>query len=162
MISRLIFAVFFFITVINITAIRSESQDIILTPQKSTNEKWGYVDEKGDFKIRPQFETAMPFKEELAVISVKKKFGYINMLGKAVIHPQFDDARSFSEELAAVMIYDQNSNKKWGFINKTGRFLIKPLYDDVTDFSGLMARVELDGKTFSINKSGEAVTDTVQ
>jgi hypothetical protein len=147
---------------INITVIYSECEDISFTPQKASNEKWGYVDDKGYFKIKPQFETAMPFKEGLAVISVYKKYGYINIQGRPVIRPQFDEARSFSEEMAAVMIYDQNSNKKWGFIDKTGKFLITPQYDDVSDFSGLMARVELNGKTFSINKSGEAVNEVLQ
>jgi hypothetical protein len=162
MISRLIFSIICILTTINITSTNSISEDIVLSPQKAENDKWGYVNEKGAFKIRPQFETALPFKEGLAVISVKKKYGYINTLGRPVIHPQFDDARSFSEELAAVMIIDQDSNKKWGFINKSGKFLISPQYDDVSDFSGIMARVELNGKTFSINKSGETITDSVQ
>ena len=162
MIIRFLLIFIYFISTFNIPAANFKSSLIPLIPQKAQNGKWGYLDEKGFFKIKPQFETAMPFKEGLALVSVFKKYGYINEKGKPVIHPQFDEARSFSENLAAVMIYDQNSNKKWGFIDKTGRFVIEPQYDDVSDFSGWLTRAKLNGKIFTITKSGEIIYETLQ
>jgi len=59
------------------------------------------------------------------------------------------------------MIKDLSSNKKWGFIDKTGSFVIKAQYDDVSDFSGWLTRVSLNGKIFTINKSGEMIYDAI-
>ncbi|MFH0975174.1 MAG: WG repeat-containing protein [Spirochaetota bacterium] len=150
---RSLFIFFFLIINLNILPANIKT-DIGLTPQKAPNGKWGYLDDKGFYKIRPQFEMALPFKEGLALISVCNKYGFIDEKGKPVIRPQFDEARSFSESLAAVMIYDQKSNKKWGFIDKTGNFVVFPQYDDVTDFRDLEAQVKLNGKTLTINNTG--------
>jgi hypothetical protein len=140
----------------------SETNIPALTPQKALTGKWGYVDGKGCYRISPIFESAMPFKEGLAVVSVCKKFAFIDEKGRPVIKPQYDEARSFSGNLAAVMIYDQESNKKWGFINKTGKLVIEPKYDEVSDFSGWTAMVKINGKTFIINSTGEIIYDDTQ
>ncbi|MBN2401817.1 MAG: WG repeat-containing protein [Spirochaetes bacterium] len=162
MIRRFLFVSIYLISTLNILAANYNSGIITLTPQKAQNGKWGYLDEKGSYRIKPQFESALPFKEGLALVSVHKKYGFINERGRPVIHPQFDEARSFCESLAAVMIINQRSEKKWGFIDKRGFFVIKPHYDDVSDFSGLLANVSLDGKIFTINKSGEMIENLLE
>lgn len=51
--------------------------------------------------------------------------------------------------------YGDPKGGKWGFIDKTGKELIPVQYDKVKDFSNGKAVVEMDGKTFTINKKGE-------
>ncbi len=66
------------------------------------NGKVGYIDKKGEIVITPQFDTAWPFSEGLALIEDDGKYGYIDKKGEIVITPQFDYARSFSEGLALI------------------------------------------------------------
>ena len=128
-----------------------------LKPQQSSSGKWGYQDDNGRFKIKPQFELAMPFKEGLAVISVCKKYGFIDIKGRPVIRPQFEDARNFCDGLAAVMIYNQKMLKKWGYIDKRGQFIIDAKFDDATDFCDGSATVTVADKTYIIDKSGTVI-----
>jgi hypothetical protein len=142
-----------------IHAVNTKYDISTLTPQKSPSGKWGYLDDNGYFRIKPQFELALPFKEGLAAVSVFKKFGYIDGYGKPVINPQFDDARNFSDGLAAVMIFDQKMNKKWGYIDKTGQFIIAAKFDAASDFTNGSAEVSVEEKNFLIDKSGTVIND---
>src|SRR5438093_8451108 len=49
------------------------------------DEKWGYINRRGDVVIKPQFDSAGEFKDELAAASVNKRGGYINGTGQFVI-----------------------------------------------------------------------------
>ena len=140
-----------------IYAINSKYDISKLTPQKAPCGKWGYLDDKGIYRIKPIFELAMPFKEGLAAVSLSKKFGFIDGSGRPVIRFQFDNARNFCDGLAAVMIVNQNMTNKWGYIDKTGHFIIEARFDDASDFSNGSAEVTLEEKTFLINKSGDAI-----
>jgi len=41
--------------------------------------KWGYIDKKGNFIIKPKFYRALYFEDGLAEVNIdKKKFGYID------------------------------------------------------------------------------------
>lgn len=144
-------------SVLNIYAVYSKDENINLTPKQSASGKWGYIDIYGKYKIYPQFETALNFKEGLALVSVHKKYGYIDTVGRPLIRPQFDDAKSFSDGLAAVMIYDQRMTPKWGYIDKKGNFVINPKYEDASDFSQNAAKVLINGDWIMINKSGDAI-----
>jgi len=62
----------------------------------TTSNKYGYINKKGDFKIAPQFESAFPFSEGLAVVNLNGKFGYINTEGNIVIECIYDNAKSFN------------------------------------------------------------------
>ncbi len=130
----------------------------LLKPLCGPTGKWGYADSRGKFIIPPKFESASPFSDGLALVSVWNKFGFINEKGFPVLKPQYDAARSFSEGLAAVMVVDLNNEKKWGFIDKTGRFVISPRFDDASDFSGGKAVVVMNGNRITIDTSGKVVT----
>jgi hypothetical protein len=156
MIKRLILSILILTSVVQITS-AAQSDTNPLTPQQNKTGKWGYIDDKGTYRISPQFEMAMPFKDGLALVSVIRKYGFINQSGRPVIHPQYDGAREFSEDLAAVMIYDQRMKGKWGYINKSGRFIIAAKYDSAADFIDGKAEVKIDDQVFIINKAGEII-----
>jgi hypothetical protein len=48
------------------------------------NSKWGYIDKKGDFVIKPKFNYAQNFKGELAAVEIEHNIRYINKLGVLV------------------------------------------------------------------------------
>jgi hypothetical protein len=142
-----------------IYAVNSKYDISNLMPQKAPSGKWGYQDDKGNYRIKPVFELALPFKEGLAAVSVSNKFGFIDGFGRPVIRFQFDEARNFCDGLAAVMIINQNMAKKWGYIDKTGKFIIEAKYDEVSDFSDGYAEVTIEDKSFQINLSGDVINN---
>ena len=50
----------------------------------SQNEVWGYINRKGDFVIKPQFQLAKPFYNGLAQVFLNGQEGYIDKSGKFV------------------------------------------------------------------------------
>lgn len=77
--------------------------DFNLIPVKS-GEKWGYINNKGEYVINPQFKNAAFFRCGLArVVASDDKIGYISEDGKFKIPAKFKDGTHFSEDLAFVV-----------------------------------------------------------
>ena len=80
-----------------------------LTP-KEQNGLWGYVDEKGKWKIKPQYHQAGEFNSGLACVmnyfnhnaSIVKLYGYIDEQGKVKIPQVYNYASDFNNGLAVV------------------------------------------------------------
>lgn len=102
--------------------------------------KFGYVDTKGEWVVKPQFSFALPFTDELAAVYIgqdnKRKAGYINTKGDWIIAAEFDATRRFCSGLAPVRIKD-----KWGYIDKKGDWVIRPTYEDASIFNAGIASV---------------------
>jgi len=76
--------------------------------------------------------------------------GLINKEGQEITSHLYSHARNFKEGRAAVCL-----NDKWGFIdNVYYRLIIQCKYDSVSDFFMDLAKVELNGRSFYINKDG--------
>ncbi|MBP5458116.1 MAG: WG repeat-containing protein [Paludibacteraceae bacterium] len=114
----------------------------------------GYIDEMGNWVVKPQFVEADFFSEGLArVKSMNGKWGFIDKSGKMVVQPQYEGAVNFSEGLAAVAI-----DGKLCFIDKTGKVVIKT--QDVlwgNKFSEGLCAVDRDGKWAFIDRTGKTV-----
>lgn len=125
------------------------------------NQKYGYINPKGEIAIQPQFTNATPFSEGLAAVQVRDQWGYIDKTGKMVISPQFSQQpEPFSEGLAKVVVKNQT-----GFINKTGQLVFTVQYPNVQhyelrNFSDGLAAVRMDfEKTGFIDKTGKFVIE---
>lgn len=101
--------------------------------------KWGYIDRGGTVVLKPQFDYAGRFCEDLALAKIGDKWGYINLSGKIVIEPQFKNASHFSEGLAPVRIAGC-----WGFVDNLGRIVIKPQFGSVGSFHEGLAWFQQD------------------
>jgi hypothetical protein len=77
------------------------------------NAKWGYLDKAGKWAMKPRFEIAGDFSEDLAPVQVSQgkdaagkelepKWGYIDHAGQFVIPPQFYAAMPFKKGIAIV------------------------------------------------------------
>jgi hypothetical protein len=109
-------------------------------------EKWGYIDKKGDFAIRPRFSDADDFSEGLAPVKVSEnKWGYINKAGKLVIPAQFWWALAFHEGRAKVQ-GGKETGHKFGYVDPTGKLVIAYKFDDAEDFSEGLAEVKAGGR----------------
>ena len=102
------------------------------------NDKWGFINSKGEIVIKPQFDEVNPFSEGLARVEINLKNGFIDTSGKFVIEPQYYIAFSFSEGVAAVSIEPPGT---WGYIDHKGNFVIPPKFQWAGNFSEGIAEV---------------------
>lgn len=125
-----------------------------------SDEKFGYINSKGETVIQPQFKEAWFFSEGLAVACIEhNKCGYIDETGKFAINPQFQFGTRFSEGLAAVIV-----EGKLGYIDKAGIFVINPQFEEASRrnllfsiFSDSLAAVRIGNKNGYIDRSGKIV-----
>lgn len=164
----------------------NEEKEQELARKEGENGKYGFVDERGDWKIYPQYDEIDTFSEGLARIKLKGQYGYINKQGKIIIKCQFIRALAFSEGLACVKINEKYGfidkqgvliipakfdsanffreglgkikiNSKWGFSDKSGNLVIPAKFDNVEHFSEGLARIIINGKYGFINQQGRIV-----
>lgn len=128
--------------------------------------KYGYIDQKGNIVIEPQFNIAYDFHEGLACVMKSKsglffdpkgKWGYVDKIGKIVIEAQFTYGDNFSEGIAVVS-KDNLADESYGYINKLGNFIAEPqlkiskssegkiFINEIYSFSEGMARIKMNGK----------------
>jgi len=74
-------------------------------------ELWGYINLKGEWILKPQYQKARNFSEGLGLVKINGKYGYVRYDGSIAIQPIFDEAQNFQCELARVRL-----GKKKGYI----------------------------------------------
>lgn len=123
-----------------------EKVDMDLIPV-CKNEKWGYINKKGDFIINPQFADATYFSDGLArVCDSKGNVGYINKKGKYVIAAKYKQGTYFKEGLAFVVAEGGAPT----CINKKGKTIFElPQAEGVMEFSEGLATF------YTYDKEGE-------
>ncbi|MCX7652590.1 MAG: WG repeat-containing protein [Bacteroidia bacterium] len=125
------------------------SEDLIVVKE---NDRYGYINTKGEQIIPCQYEDALPFSEGLAPVAIGKKWGYIDKSGKEVIRPEYEKADMFVNGFARVQ---KDDNHYWGFINAKGELVVSPRYDEVGTFVNGIAPVRTDKNWGCINEKGE-------
>jgi len=102
-----------------IIMIQNVSAQTILAGVKS-NDKWGFINQSGEWVIQPQFDNVESFAEGFAGAKTGKDWGYIDQTGTWVIRPEYKRAEDFAEGLARVIMRLEDDNK-WVFIGKDGK-----------------------------------------
>lgn len=128
--------------------------DLELIPVRS-GEKWGYINQKGEYAINPQFKDAEFFYDGIAMVkSLAGKVGYISKEGKYIIPAKYKEGISFSEGLTFVV-------SDGGFptcIDKTGKILFQlKQAKEVFGFSEGLAVFKLDSTYGFVDKTGKVV-----
>jgi hypothetical protein len=105
--------------------------------------KYGYINTKGEIKIKTQYDFAHDFSQNIAAVQIEneekiKKWGFINRRGKIIIEPIFDKVKSFHNNFCAVKM-----GEKWGYIDKKGLFLKECVFDKAGDFDSNSAFVTI-------------------
>lgn len=105
------------------------------------------------------FYHAWEFHNGLARVqpTSSEKYGFIDTTGAYVVLPELADAADFSEGLAAVK---SEANGLYGYINTDGEMVIPPKYSRAFKFINGRARVNIDGVTAYIDKSGNELMRT--
>ncbi|OFI05942.1 anti-sigma-V factor RsiV [Clostridium acetireducens DSM 10703] len=66
--------------------------------------KWGYINDKGNLVIKPEYDFALDFQENgLAIIEIGGFYGIINKEGKYIVEPKYYSISEFSEGRASVI-----------------------------------------------------------
>ncbi len=140
---------------------------------------YGYIDNKANVIIKPQYQDARDFISGVAAVGVKTgnkpiKYGYIKKDGTYLIKPRFDEARDFhtipgtKTEVAIVGIGEDKNTRKYGFVKKDGSYLVEPQFDYVAEYTNLPETGYtnvyniVDGKELygALNSKGRLVIDT--
>ena len=113
-----------------------------LSPQENKKGKFGYVNEEGEFVIKPQFDEAEYFINDIACVKKGNLYGFINEKGKFVVKPKYTSIDSYNEfELCKVSIggsidkkTDELKGAKYGFINRNANEIVPLKYSFIGDF----------------------------
>jgi hypothetical protein len=121
---------------------------------KSGN-KYGFINQKGDIVITPQFESVYGFGDySIAPFKMDGKWGYLNKKGEIVVAAQFDEAKTFSDDSLARFKMDDN----WGYINTRGNIMIPAQFEYATPMYEGHAIVETENGLGVIDKTGKLTT----
>ncbi len=118
-----------------------------IVPFYSTiNDKYGYIDEKGQVIVKPKYDLAYNLNEGMAAFRINGKYGYIDQKGIEIIPPKYDQTWKFIGGYAAVRL-----DEKYGFVDKTGKEVIPLIYEDANNYHGTCcykgeAHVKQNGK----------------
>lgn len=104
---------------------------------------WGYINKKGEIKIKPKFENAKIFSDSLAAVQNGNGWGYIDYGGNFIVDPKFDFASDFSEKTAYVSL-----DRSIHIIDNNGKFITNKdsKYEIISDLHGK----EIDSNLTSI------------
>jgi hypothetical protein len=116
----------------------------------ASGNRWGVIDEKGNYVIKPQFSDMKADKNGF-IIKANNQWGWCDEKGKTDIKPQFADAYPFNgHKLAPVKV-----GNKFGYINKKGKMIIAAQFDLAMPFNGKLAWVEQGHKGGFIDKDAK-------
>ncbi len=90
-----------------------------LAPARDENDKYGFINAKGEWVIKPQYTEADPFFEGLAAVSIDYKWGFIDKTGKLVIPAEYSSLGRFKDGIAMIEKTDE-----YLYINKQGKVIL--------------------------------------
>lgn len=132
-----IFLLFFFGVLLSCNASKEREELFVI---KSGN-KYGFINQKGDIVITPQFEKVYGFGDySIAPFKMDGKWGYLNKKGEIVVAAQFEEAKTFSVDSLARFKMDG----KWGYINTDGRIVIPAHFEYASPMDDGYALVVID------------------
>jgi hypothetical protein len=158
------FLLFSFIALsFNLFACQNDSIIINLFTEKllavEKDDKWGYINTKGETKIEFFYDLAGAFLDDVAVVCQNNRFFLINSSGERIIDKTFD----FVERDLETGLVWYVSEGKLGLMSAKGVTIVEPTYAltsgpySASVFAEGLASVTLAGKTGYIDKTGEAV-----
>ena len=91
---------------------------------------WGYINNKGDLIIKPQYGEAFDFQNNgLAIVELNNLYGIINQSGKYVVEPKYESISQFSEGRAIAM-----DSKGFKVIDEKGNELTSKAYNYIGNY----------------------------
>ena len=117
------------------------------------NDKWGFINKKGEEVIPTEYDWVQYFNEGLVVAKKDNKWGVLNKKGEVVVPFKYEGMYYlYKNGWIAVKL-----NGKWGYIDGSGKVVIDIKYDMYNAFNEDVFAMELNGKWGAINKDQETV-----
>lgn len=115
----------------DISKIKNRYEKLYLASLNTANGlKYGYINDKGDFIIKPMYDFAYDFQDNgLAIVQEKSLFGIIDPSGKYVVKPRYGSIEQFSEGRAVVA-----DNDVFKVIDEKGKELTTKPYSFIGRF----------------------------
>ncbi len=134
----------------------------MLAPASLGPNEYGFIDESGNFKIDPIFESVRSFHNGFAPVKISGKWGLIDKNGKVALNAIYDSIWIMQNGL--LIVTDEKTSKKC-VIKTDGTEIFSCEYDEIQAFNKLLhaykkdedkSRIfDLEGKLlFETNESG--------
>ncbi len=121
------------------------------------NNKWGYINKKGEIEIACKYKNASNFNNSVALVQNKNGRGfYINKQGKKINYQNYNTNNSLTKidnELTPII-----NNGLWGYVNNQGETIIPFVYNYAQKFSEGIAFVSDENGKYLIDKTGSPIT----
>ena len=112
---------------------------------------------KGNYIIKPQYDFLGGAHNGLLSFRQEDKYGFLDTKGTIKISRQFYWVDEFSEGLCVISTdFRSKEPRKYGYIDTTGKIVIDLKFQSATKFEKGKAKVQLDGKWQTIDKTGNA------
>ena len=125
----------------------------------SENGYVGYINTKGDFVIKPEFEYALPFHHGVAKVWKDGKVYLINQKGKIFFDHNYlfikYAVRDSFEPFFLVTTY--GFPRKMGVIDKNGKLLVDTIYNNIQPFCEGLAVIQKGNETGVVNLQGKII-----
>lgn len=110
--------------------------------------KWGYINLRGDEVIAPQYKEVGDFSEDLAAVLIDDRWGFIDRNNNIVIKAKYFAAKEFSSGLAPVAIakasYFGAKQDSWIYIDRNGNMPFKSQFLQAFPYNDGYAFVSFD------------------
>lgn len=118
-----------------------------LHPVPDAKGKWGFIDQKGKFRIPPVFDGAGQFSEGVAYVWLwrggQRKNGIVDTRGKFTELPETNDYHIIFRDGLARVQTPSGQERKYGYMDKSGRMVIAPQFFNSGHFSEGLAWVSV-------------------
>ena len=123
---------------------------------RDLDKKIGYINTKGEWIIKPTFQSAKDFDKStgLARVKLEDKWCYTDKSGKITTITDTEAWGDFNDGLAK-----GKKAGKVGYYDSKGSWVIEAKYEGGRDFKNGFAAIKLNGKWGFINNKGEVVVE---
>lgn len=117
------------------------------------DDKYGFLNKKGEIAIQAIYDDANWFKDGVATVKVGEKWGAIGTDGQFAINATYDDLWSIGE---GRLVFVDHKAQKGGMMDTKGNVIVQPIYDGVENFADNgLCPVCQNEKWGYINKNGD-------
>lgn len=113
----------------------------------------GFIDDKGQYVIKPVYDAASDFYEGLSVVSKNDSVYFINKKNVNPFGKIYSEASVFKNGIAPV-----KQNSKWYFINRQGQSISKN-YDEINELSDGVYVVKSGEKYGALDQFGQTILE---
>lgn len=142
---------------------RTNSEELLLASSSTIGGfRWGYIDNSGEFVIKPVYNWARQFQDNgLAVINIKDLLGIIDKAGKYIVQPKYQNIQEFSEGRAIVV-----SESGFMAIDELGLVVTSMIYNYIGNFKdgrAVVSIISIDDRWLYgyINRQGNIVIPAI-